>query len=137
MNFHDASIDLKSLETGLRSRRETICETALQTGKTKCEEWDITIEKRVRRKKRMPGEEAHDSGLTNSEELARIMKSTIDKLINELHDRSIRLSSLNERFGFLLDPVNLINSDVNYLQEKVRVFSTFYKDDVNQSDLTR
>ena len=63
------------------------------------------------------------------------MKSTIDKLINELHDRSIRLSSLNERFGFLLDPVNLINSDVNYLQEKVRVFSTFYKDDVNQSDL--
>ena len=135
MNFHEAATDLRSLETGINTRRETICTNALNYATTKCTEWNIPTEKRVRRKRRMPGEEAHDAGLSVSEEMDRIMKNAIDRLVRELHERSTRLFSMDDRFGFLLDPLAIIDANVDTVRDRVNHFATYYQDDVNQIEL--
>jgi len=44
--------------------REEICERLLQKGLGIAQQWDIATERRVRRRRRMPGEDARDAGLT-------------------------------------------------------------------------
>lgn len=60
MNFWDAACDLKSLKIDINNLRDAFCEDALEYGKMKCESWDIEIERRIRRRRKMPGEEATD-----------------------------------------------------------------------------
>ena len=40
-----------------------------QLSLTKCEDWGIEIERRVRHRRRMPGELARDAGLTAEQEM--------------------------------------------------------------------
>ena len=68
-----------------------------------CNEWGVTVERRVRRRRRMPGEMARDVGLSSEEEIERIMKSILDRFQQEVTTRFTRLKHLNSKFGFLLD----------------------------------
>ena len=62
----------------------------------------------------MDGEKATGAGLTLVEEIDRVMKLSLDRLVQEIRDRSKRLQDLNSKFGFLLDVQSLIASeDVN------------------------
>jgi hypothetical protein len=81
MNFHDAALDLEGLQQQLSSIREDVCITAVTAAKDLCEKLGIRVEGRIRRRKQMPGENARDAGLSAVEEITRIMKSVIDRLI--------------------------------------------------------
>lgn len=76
---------------------------ALEKGFNLCQEWDVMIEKRVKRKKRMAGESALDAGLTAKEEMSRVMKGSLDRIVCEMTERFTRLHETDARFGFLLD----------------------------------
>ncbi|KAI8781170.1 Zinc finger MYM-type protein 1 [Biomphalaria glabrata] len=84
MNFHDAALDLEGLQQRLSSIREDVCITAVNAAKALCEKLGIRIEGRIKRRKQMPGENAGDAGLAAVEEITRIMKSVIDRLIQEM-----------------------------------------------------
>ena len=48
MNFHDASLDLKSLEEHFLENVESIVSNALENGKDLCEEYGVETIKRIR-----------------------------------------------------------------------------------------
>ncbi len=75
--------------------------------------WNISTECRLRRKKRMPGEQASDTSMTLHMEIDKVMKLAIDRLVSELTDRSRQLQDLNARFGILLDIKKLIMEDID------------------------
>jgi hypothetical protein len=113
MNFHDAALDLEGLQQQLSSIREDVCITAVTAAKDLCEKLGIRVEGRIRRRKQMPGENARDAGLSAVEEITRIMKSVIDRLIQEITTRFGRLKTLDEKFGFLFDINKLFASDTS------------------------
>jgi hypothetical protein len=84
------------------------------------------------------GEKATDAGLTLVEEIDRVMKLSLDRLVQEIRDRSKRLQDLNSKFGFLLDVQSLITSDdVNEdsLLPHCADFALVYEGDIDGSSL--
>ncbi|GBP28155.1 Retrovirus-related Pol polyprotein from transposon TNT 1-94 [Eumeta japonica] len=73
LSLEKCVIKIKALKIFLLSQRTNIVERAISYATEKCEDLDISIERRGRRRfrKRMPGEMARDAGLTLSEELQR------------------------------------------------------------------
>jgi hypothetical protein len=57
MNVQDAAADLVGLKDIISSRGKQFCLDAMQ-GVKRCEDWNVEINHRTRRKKKMPGEEA-------------------------------------------------------------------------------
>ena len=73
--------------------------------------WGVSVERRVRRRRQMPGELAQDAGLTVEQEIVRVLSSVFDRLQHEITIRFTRLQDLNMKFGFLLDVENLVKCE--------------------------
>ena len=112
MNLHEAATDLDSLWKNFTDDRDNLCARSLQQGLQLADKWEIATERRMRRKRLMPGESEPDAGLSVQDEASRVMKLSLDTLCQELQERSIRLQELNSKFGFLLNVQSLINGDV-------------------------
>jgi hypothetical protein len=138
MNLREAATDLDSLIEHFISKRSELCQNATDKGLKVAAEWDIPTERRIRRKKKLNGEKATDAGLTLVEEIDRVMKLSLDRLVQEIRDRSKRLQDLNSKFGFLLDVQSLITSDdVNEdsLLPHCADFALVYEGDIDGSSL--
>ncbi|KAL5477549.1 hypothetical protein EMCRGX_G024360 [Ephydatia muelleri] len=109
MNLHEAATDLDSLWKNFTDDRDNLCARSLQQGLQLADKWEIATERRMRRKRLMPGESEPDAGLSVQDEASRVMKLSLDTLCQELQERSIRLQELNSKFGFLLNVQSLIN----------------------------
>lgn len=120
MNFRDAALDIKSLRDHFSGEREILVNAALEKGINICKECDVETERRQRRKKRMPGENLRDAGLTAKEEIERVMKGSLDRIVEELNARFNRLNETDEKFGFLLDAKNLCygTDNLEHLKKK-------------------
>jgi len=57
MNFHEASKDLRALKQVFEQMRVSLCKSALVSGKKYCRMWGVQIQGRVRRRKKMDGEQ--------------------------------------------------------------------------------
>ena len=110
MNIREATADLDSLIEHFTNKRSQLYQSSVNKGLRVAEEWNISTERRVRRKKKMDGEEATDDGLTLVAHTDRVMKLAVDGLVQEIHKRSERLRDLNSKFGFLLVVPALISS---------------------------
>ena len=138
MNFREAAADLDCLQAFLHEHYDDICERAMSYGKSKCEDWGIEIHRRVRRRRRMPGELARDAGLTAEQEVIRVLKSILDRLVSEMTDRFSRL-----RVGFLLDTKSLLLQRVpdgaddtdTELRSQCLHFGKIYSNDVDGTEL--
>jgi len=108
MNFREAAADLDCLQAFLHEHHDDFCERAMSYGKFKCEDWGMEIKRRVRHRRRMPGELARDAGLTAEQEVIRVLESILDRLVSAMTDRFSRLRDLNIQFGFLLDTKSLL-----------------------------
>ncbi|XP_039302821.1 zinc finger MYM-type protein 1-like [Solenopsis invicta] len=136
MNFWDAACDLKSLKIDINNLRDEFCQDAVEYGKMKCESWDIDIERRIRRRRKMPGEVTTDVGLSASEEIMRVMKSVLDRLQQEIITRFTRLEDLNSKFGFLLNVTELLHEkNTDNLRQHCSNFGEFYNIDVDGNEL--
>lgn len=91
MNFHEVALDTKALREYFLDERETLVSEALDEGLGRCEEWDIDVEKRSRRKKQMPGEKSKGDVLTTKQEMERTVKSTLDRVHTEMEERFTQL----------------------------------------------
>ena len=74
MNFKGAASDMEMLENYLKEFRDLLCQNAIEYSKGRCMEWGIEGERRVRRRRIMPGERAGDSGLSAEDEVSRVLK---------------------------------------------------------------
>ena len=98
-----------------------------------CKEQEIPIEeRRIRRKKRMPGEHAENVGLSAIEEIKRFMLEAMDRFRSEAEKRFSEMCLLNEVFVFL-NPHTLLRSDS--IEIDMGKFEQMYADDVNFIEL--
>ena len=136
MNLHEAATDLDSLWKNFTDDRDNLCARSLQQGLQLADKWEIATERRMRRKRLMPGESEPDAGLSVQDEASRVMKLSLDTLRQELQERSIRLQELNSKFGFLLNVQSLINGNVESdLVHQCADFGVVYEGDVNGAAL--
>ncbi|KAG8234733.1 hypothetical protein J437_LFUL000968 [Ladona fulva] len=63
MNFKETATDIESLEQEFVTLRDGLSQAAVENSKTKCSTWGIEVDRRIRRRKRMPRELARDAGL--------------------------------------------------------------------------
>ena len=91
MKFKDAASNMEMLENYLKEFRDHLCQNANEYSKGRCVEWGIEVERRVRRRRIMPGERAGDSGLSAEDEVSRVLKMILDCFQQELTTRFRRL----------------------------------------------
>jgi len=139
MNFKDAASDMEMLENYLKEFRDHLCQNAIEYSKGRCMEWGIEVERRVRRRRIMPGERARDSGLSAEDEVSRVLKMILDRFQQELTTRFRRLNDLNEKFGFLLDVRILLtmegDENKESLQQHCLDLGNFYSTDISGAEL--
>ena len=96
----------------------------------------MLVERRQRRKKQIPGEDARDACLTVKEELSRIVKATVDRLQTEMDHRFKRLHDEDFKFGFLLNTEELCYGNKNTnLHSKCIQLGKVYKSDFDGEHL--
>ena len=138
-NFREAAADLDCLRKYLVDSHDKICQELLAVGKKRCQAWGLKIEKRKVRRTRYHGEHCTEAGLTPEQEICRIMKAALDRLISEIDARFFRLYDLDSRFGFLLDIHTTIlgnPEDIN-LGEKCSNLAKNYPGDIEGAELFR
>ena len=80
MNFKEAATDIESLEQEFVKLRNDLSQATVENAKTKCTAWGVQVDRRIRQRKRMPGELKRDAGLSPEEEIVRVMKNVFDRL---------------------------------------------------------
>ncbi|XP_072115804.1 uncharacterized protein [Mobula birostris] len=132
MNFHDAALDLKAPRDHFYDEREVLVSESLEEGVGLCQEWNIEVERRRRRKERMADENSRDAELTAKEEMERVMKGTLDCLHKEIDERFTCLHNTDAKFGFLLDVEGLCyGTDSNDLKKKCENLGELFSSDVD------
>ncbi|XP_065658010.1 uncharacterized protein LOC136082530 [Hydra vulgaris] len=127
-NFKDAASNMEMLENYLKEFRDHLCKNAIEYSKGRCIEWGIEVERRVRRRRIMPGERAGDRGHSAEDEVSRVLKMVFDCFQQELTTRFRRLNDLNKKFGFLLDVRILLKKDGDEsLQQHCLDLGNFYR----------
>ena len=71
---------IRNLDEVLQRQRESLVADAVAKATDICEEMGIAIERRIRGRRRMPGEEADGGGLTLEQGLRREMLDCLDSL---------------------------------------------------------
>ena len=113
---------------------DVLVKQSIETAIRICEKQEIPIkERRVRRKKKMPGGHAEDVGLLAVEEIERCMLEAIDRFQSEAEKEFSEICLLNKVFGFL-NPHALLQS--GNIEEDMNKFKNIYAHDVNFSELT-
>ena len=85
---------IRNLDDFLQRQRESLVVDAVAKATDICGEMGITTERRIRRRRRMPGEEADGAGFILEEELRRGMLDCLDSLSQEIHQVSANVVDL-------------------------------------------
>ena len=56
MSFKDAAADLKGLQHNFATDGDQLCLDAIENAKIRCTDWEIDVERRIRRRRQMPDE---------------------------------------------------------------------------------
>lgn len=110
LGMDSCAIKMKALSKYFEEERNNLVEKAQATAVKFCKDNEISTERRVRRKRQMPGEEARDVGLTWLQEIYREQLEVFDRLHSETERRSLQLQHINTKFGFLTRFDFLMNS---------------------------
>jgi len=103
--------------------------------KSKCAAWDIEIEKRTRRRKRILKEHAVDAGLISRRKNSACLKSVIGHLQHETSIRLLRVKNFGTKFEFLLNMKTLLSRiDTKTLRESCTNFGFFYDTGVHSEE---
>jgi len=92
---------VKALKHFITENRDSLVNSSIDETKSICEEQDIQIECRIRRKKKMPGELGEDSGLDSLNSLKREMFEATDQLREEIFSRSKQMENIASIFAIL------------------------------------
>ena len=90
--------------------RENVVEEAKAKDTTFCEEMGVPTETRLRRGRRMEGENAEDAGLSLHADVMREQLQIIDRLHGEIRNRTNHMMDVNDKFGFLTNMERLMDS---------------------------
>ena len=101
LGLDSTKVRVVGLERFLNESREDFANEAVREAESLCEKMGVTIEKRIPRRKMMPGEKAKDAGLTPKEEIRRQLLSSHDRLCQELSSRFDAIKSTCDIFRLI------------------------------------
>ena len=108
MTFKEAATDLNRLQEHIHDSHENICDHAIEKEKELCVAWGLSVTRKQIRRKKQNDEAASHTELSYEQEIRRVMKATVDRLVTEVNGRFSRLRDLESRFGFLLQVDNTV-----------------------------
>ena len=123
---------MKAFVAFLTEEREAIVKRCIDSAIQICEEQGIPVERRIRRRKRMPGEQALDAGLSFAEEIRRCILVAMDRFLMEATERFNVMQELNDIFSFLNPNILLHGEDI---EEQMIAFKNLYKDEIDCAEL--
>ena len=133
LSLDKAYIKLVALKLYLFENRDHLVDNAIKEALKKAEEYDIETEKRVRYKKRMPGEITRDAGLSWRDEIRKDMLQCIDRFHTEIDSRSKSMEDISEMF-ISVTPKAIVEFSAEELKGKVSKLTDFY-DEISEDDL--
>ena len=102
LSLGDCTHKMNAFIAFLINERDALVRQCIERAIKICKEQEIPIEeRRIGRKKRMPGEHAEDVGLSAIEEIKGCMLEAMDRFRSEAEKRFSEMCLLNEVFGFL------------------------------------
>lgn len=135
LSLEKCVIKIKALKIFLQTQRIQIVERAISYATEKCEDLDISVERRGRRRfrKRMPGEMSQDVGLTLPEELHTAMLECLDRFYEELEHRYKAMDDILITFG-VVQSETLLTSTEEELRDIVpnltKIYDEFSAEDI-------
>ena len=118
---------MKAFVNFLVEKGDNLVEGLVDAAVKKCTELEITVEdRRVRRKKRMPGEHAENAGLSVVEEVRRCMFQVLNRFKVEAETGFTGIQHLNDMFEFL-NPHALLQSESH--KGFINAFKSTYDDE--------
>jgi hypothetical protein len=124
---------LRALKVFLEEQRTNVVDNAVQQALAKCEELDIPTEKSIRRKRRIPGEEARDVALSLQQETKRAMLECLDRFHIELDTRGKAVYD-NLLTFCAVQPDHIVCANDEEIQLSVAKLTAAY-DELSQEDL--
>ena len=113
LTLKEAAVALESLRIMLVEDRDQLAKGAVEQAAAHCEENGITIQERIRRRKKMHDELGNDDQLSTKQEYDRKVKEVIDALLQEITNRFSKVHELDEDFGFVCDVKSLLQPSDN------------------------
>ena len=134
LSLENCSHKMNAFIAFLVNDRDALVKQSIKTAIKMCKKQEIPIEeRRVRKKKKMPGQHAEDVGLSAVEETNRGMLEAMDQFRSEAEKRFSEICMLNKVFGFL-NPHALLRSE--NIEKVINKFKNINIDNVNFSKLT-
>ena len=134
LSLENCSHKMNAFIAFLVNDRDALVKQSIKTAIKMCKKQEIPIEeRRVRKKKKMPGQHAEDVGLLAVEETNRGMLEAMDQFRSEAEKRFSEICMLNKVFGFL-NPHALLRSE--NIEKVINKFKNINVDNVNFSKLT-
>lgn len=126
---------LEALRLFLQEERSHLVEHAIEQALLKSDQYGIPVERRLRFKKRMAGEQLRDTGLTLQEENNRAMLECIDRFHSELQTRSTAIKEVADMFE-AVQAKSLLSATEEELLVSVTKLTTFY-DELSKDELLK
>ena len=82
--MNQCALKLSALKGMLKEDRNNLVDEALKHSKRVCLELEISTERRIRKKRQLPGEESSGTELSLDTELKQEMLCAVDRIIEEL-----------------------------------------------------
>lgn len=137
LSLEKCVVKLRYLLSFLRENRDELVDNAIRHATEMCQDMDISVERRGRRKKKkmMPGEEAEDAGLSLSQELRRAMFECLDRFCEELARRLSSLEYVSSKFA-IVDAKNILYTSTEDLHDLASNLTEHF-DELNTSSLVK
>ncbi|XP_065654553.1 uncharacterized protein LOC136081183 [Hydra vulgaris] len=143
ITFNQALIQLGVLTDKIEIWRNAFYASSITKAEEICKKWDITVERRIRKRRVMSGETASDAGLNAQQEMDRCMKEMLNTLDIEISNQFSQLRVLNKQFGFLCSIESAIDipnwetnkAEMESLQKKCFNLASWYSNDLNGIEL--
>ena len=126
---------LEALRLFLYEKRSHLVEHAIEQAFSKSDQYGISVERRLRFKKRMAGEQLRDAGLSLREENSREMLECIDRFHSELQMRSKAIKEVADMFA-AVQPKSLLSASQEELLVSVPKLTSFY-DELSEDELLK
>lgn len=111
---------LKALALFCQEKRDCLVSKATEKALQVCKTYCISTERRIRRRKKMAGEQSCDAGLTLIQETSREQLEAIDKLNAEITKRTMQMNMLHQRFAFLQIQILLDTRKDDFINEQIQ-----------------
>ncbi|XP_063606146.1 uncharacterized protein LOC134781062 [Penaeus indicus] len=124
---------MSSLSVYFTDERDALVSNSSKAAQSFCDDKGIRVDRRVRRQRRMPGEQVRDDGLTVKQETCRELLEIVDRLLAEVEKRSCNLRDMSDRFGFMQSSHLLNERNDERIEKQIQIFSLLYSEVMPES----